>query len=202
MMDSSELEIKNRPPEKYYEACITYHLVNEFKQRFDIELYPFSISQIEEYTEGYDFGYKFSCDSFVIQYKRPDVYSNGEYYWKINREQLDKLNSNNYKLRAYYALPAFIDTNKWFEGFESTFFVEAAKLQYFLKSKINKNNNINSKSKILEDSDHFIKKYDYGQKNLAYAEEVQSVTMKDIIQLANGIEKEMRNNTWVYLMRE
>lgn len=201
-MGSLESIIKNRPPEKYYEACITHHLVNEFKERFNIKLYPFSISQIEEYTEGYDFGYKFSGNSFVIQYKRPDVYSGGDYYWKINREQLDKLNANNHKFKAYYALPAFIDTNKWFEGLETTFFSEAMKLQYHLKIKNNKNNIVNSKCKILENSDQFFNKYDYGQKNLAYAVEEQSVTMKDIIQLANGIDKEMRNNTWVYLMRE
>lgn len=36
--------------------------------------------------------------------------------------------------------------------------------------------------------------------NLAYLEDKKILTMKDIIQFAKGIEKDMRNNTWIYLM--
>ena len=109
-----------------------YYLVNEFKERFNIKLYPFSISQIEEYNEGYDFGYRFSSKSFVIQYKRPNANNQENYYWKINREQLDKLCANN-KFKSYYALPAFTGTDKWFKGFEECFFVDSVKLQNYLK---------------------------------------------------------------------
>ncbi|MDU1069847.1 hypothetical protein [Clostridium sp.] len=198
-MNTYEIGMENIPPEKYYEACITHHLVNEFKDRFNIRLYPFSISQVEEYKEGYDFGYKFSNDSFVIQYKRPIANSDEKYYWKINRLQLDNLNANN-KFKSYYALPAFSDTSEWYKGFEKSFFVESAKLQNYLKNKNNKNNNINSECNILEDGENFIDRYSSKQKNILYSMKEEVVTMEDVIHLANDIEKEMKNNIWVYLM--
>ena len=45
------------PPEKYYEACVTYHIVRYYEENFDERIFPFSISQIQEKREGYDFGY-------------------------------------------------------------------------------------------------------------------------------------------------
>ena len=44
------------PPERYYEACITHHLVRLAEMR-GRRLYPFSISQLREKACGFDFGY-------------------------------------------------------------------------------------------------------------------------------------------------
>jgi hypothetical protein len=121
------------PPEKYYEACITYHLVNEFRDRFDQTLYPISISQIEEHFKGYDFGYCFSGSSFFIQYKRPVTLQNDIYSWHIDKDQLQIINKRSDLFKTYYALPAFSDMMEWYGGIDHTYFIVAPIFQHMLK---------------------------------------------------------------------
>ncbi|WP_111927791.1 hypothetical protein [Clostridium tertium] len=193
------------PPEKYYEACITYHLVKEFEERFDIKLFPFSISQIEEKSRGYDFGYTYSNQSFFIQYKRPSIYESKKtiYSWQICREQLSVINCQHFSLRTYYALPAFIDTMQWFEGLENTYFVLAPNLENYLKNKANtKTSNINSNIDILKKWDYFLQFYDPIQSNVAYVVNQKGITINDIVNLAKKLDRETRECTWVYLMED
>ena len=196
--------MSNFPPEKYYEACITYNIVKEFDER-EKRIYPFSISQIEERSKGYDFGYTYSNKSFFIQYKRPLLYDseNSIYTWQICREQLGIINSKNYGIRTYYALPAFIDTRQWFEGLENTYFVAAPNLQNHLKSKNDtKTNNINSKNGILKKWDYFSQFHKSLQKNVAYSVDESGITFEDILFYAQNLNEETRKNTWVYLMED
>ena len=64
--------MKKAQPEKYYEACITYNIIKELN-RIGKKVYPYSISQRDEKEEGYDFGYHVSENSFLIQYKSPNI---------------------------------------------------------------------------------------------------------------------------------
>lgn len=112
------------PPEKYYEACITYHLVRRFELIYNRRLYPFSISQIQEKKLGFDFGYELSAGNlFLVQFKRPYVKDNGKIKWNIEKEQAEILAKQSAK--AYYALPTFLDGKEWYEGLDKTFFVPA-----------------------------------------------------------------------------
>jgi len=191
------------PPEKYYEACITYHLVKEFEERFEKKLFPFSISQIEEKSKGYDYGYTYSNHSFFIQYKRPSVYdsANCVYNWQICREQLSVINCQDHGLRTYYALPAFIDSMQWFEGLEYTYFVLAPKLENYLKNKRNtKTSNISSNSNILKKWDYFSQYHTFLQSNVAYVMKQKDITFEDIISYAQILNEETRECTWVYLI--
>lgn len=203
-MDKGEVmkSLSKIPPEKYYEACITYHLVNEFKERFGLEIYPFSISQTEEAGEGYDFGYLLNDASFVLQYKRPYVYSNGTFYWKIEREQLNTIISNSLGLKSYYALPAFSDINQWFQGFESSYFAESNQLNHYLKKKDAATPTINSNAGILKKGADFFETF-HGleqMRNLAY--KARPVTLHDITKLSCELDEDIRNTMWIYLIRE
>ena len=40
------------PPEKYYEACITYHILRYYEEKRIGRIFPFSISQIREKQKG------------------------------------------------------------------------------------------------------------------------------------------------------
>lgn len=197
--------MSNFPPEKYYEACITYHLVNEFEVLFQRKIYPFSISQIEENSKGYDYGYTYSEKSFYIQFKRPFAYDSATstYNWQICRNQLGVINQQNYRLNTYYALPAFVDSMKWFEGLEYTFFVLAPNLESYLKNKNTaKTNLVNSDVNILKSWSYFSSKYSSVSKNVAYKTEQKPVTFTDIVIYAQSLNKETRECTWVYLIKE
>lgn len=188
----------NIPPEKFYEACITYHLVKEFSERFGIRLFPFSISQIEEYKEGYDFGYQFRETSFVLQYKRPSVYTDKKCYWKIDKQQLVTLKSN--PLKSFYALPAFTNALEWYEGIQKCCFVESERLyQYFVKKD---SKNISEDNAILINFEDFIGRYESGSKNLAYKYDNSYISFIDIYKFALQVPLELKEHTWVYLIKE
>ena len=125
---------QDTPPEKYYEACITYHLVRYFEQMYNRRLYPFSISQIQEKKLGFDFGYELlKGNVFLVQFKRPYVKENGKIKWKIEKEQAEVLVKQS--ARTYYALPAFLDGKDWYEGLDKTFFVPAGRIYTWMRSK-------------------------------------------------------------------
>lgn len=125
---------QDTPPEKYYEACITYHLVCRFEQIYNRRLYPFSISQIREKRLGFDFGYELSKGNvFLVQFKRPYVKENGKIKWNVEKEQAEVLAKQ--PARAYYALPAFPDGKDWYKGLDKTFFVPAGSVYTWVRSK-------------------------------------------------------------------
>ncbi len=110
------------PPEKYYEACITYHLVQYFKTLYSREIYPFSITQFREKSLGFDFGYELSSENvFLGQYKRPLMLEDGHYAWRIDSEQMNTLSKS--PVPAFYILPAFAEAKEWYEGLDKTYFV-------------------------------------------------------------------------------
>ncbi len=114
------------PPEKYYEACITYHILRYFEEVGIGRIFPFSISQIRENTEGYDFGYYLEDQGrFFIQYKRPYY---GSSVWQIDIRQLKTIIKNGIEKITYYAFPDFHDIFEWYTGLENTFFLSAADL--------------------------------------------------------------------------
>lgn len=121
------------PPEKYYEACITYHLVRHYKLICDKELYPFSITQIRERELGFDFGYELSRGRvFLGQYKRPVMKRDGHYAWQINRAQLEALAE--VPVPAFYILPAFSGVKEWYEGLEKSHFLPAGAVLLWMQS--------------------------------------------------------------------
>ena len=125
---------QNTPPEKYYEACITYHLVCYFEKMYNRRLYPFSISQIQEKKLGFDFGYELSKGNvFLVQFKRPYVKENGKIKWNIEKEQAEMLLKQS--VRTYYALPAFLDGKDWYEGLDKTFFVPTGRVYTWMRGK-------------------------------------------------------------------
>lgn len=194
------------PPEKYYEACITYHLVNEFKERYNKRLYPFSISQIEENSKGFDFGYKISCSSFYIQYKRPFVYEATEslYSWQICRKQLSVINSQPHALRTYYALPAFVRTDQWFEGLDHTYFVDASKLAAYLDRhrEKTKTSTIHSNVGMLKPWSDFSSRFASTPRNAVAHSEKKDICLQEIIAYTKTLAPETRESTWVYLLEE
>ena len=118
------------PPEKYYEACITYHLVC-YGLGCGKKLYPFSITQVQEKERGFDFGYADSGgQAFLIQYKRPLLTQKGGYAWRVERGQLRALLSCG--MPAFYALPAFSDVGGWYDALEKTCFLPASAVWGFL----------------------------------------------------------------------
>lgn len=192
------------PPEKYYEACITHHLVNEFKEKYNQRLFPFSISQIEEYDKGFDFGYTFSQQSFYIQYKRPFAYETSEsrYSWQIARRQLNVINCQSYALRTYYALPAFVQTRQWFEGLELTYFVTAPNLEGYLEryKEKTKTSIIHSNLGMLNSWSHFTSHYDLKLRNAVVQSERKEFRFYDVLNYANALDPETRERTWVYIL--
>lgn len=195
----------NFPPEKYYEACITHHLVNEFKERYDRLLYPFSISQIEENSKGFDFGYTFSSKSFYIQYKRPFSFEvvDSKCSWQIDKTQLSVINSQSYALQTYYALPAFINTNLWFSGIDNTYFIESNRLAFSLKQNQNKKetktNIVHSSLKSLRIWSDFSSRFSSTLQN-TIVQEQQEFNFQEIINYAKILDQNTRNQTWVYLL--
>ena len=123
------------PPEKYYEACITYNLIELFRNQKNLLVFPFSISQREEKLKGFDFGYNNSLvDMFLIQYKRPTPNSEDGYKWKIDLAQLNTLIKSDYLYKTYYCLPAFTSIWQWYTALDNTFFVRAAELKNRLET--------------------------------------------------------------------
>lgn len=116
------------PPEKYYEACITYHILRYYEEKRIGRIFPFSISQIREKTEGYDFGYYLEDkEYFFIQYKRPYY---GSSAWQINIGQLNTIVENGIGKITYYAFPDFHNIFEWYTGLENTFFFERSRSGY------------------------------------------------------------------------
>ncbi len=119
------------PPEKYYEACITYHIVRYCEEKQMGRIFPFSISQIQEKKEGYDFGYQMDSQSlFFVQYKRPQMRmtANHSSVWMIDIGQLKTIVEGGIGACTYYALPEFYDYLEWYEGLEKTYFLNAEDL--------------------------------------------------------------------------
>lgn len=194
------------PPEKYYEACITYNLVCEFDINYDIKLYPFSISQIEEKDKGYDFGYELSNDSFFIQYKRPIAYdvNSKKFSWKIDNEQLNTINYSDVGLKTYYALPTFVNTSEWYEGLNLTRFIESVKLAQVLK-----NNNRQKKTATLHSTDNSLRSWNYyfdskhkNLNNVAQCNTFKHVTINNIQKYVLSMDDELKNTTWFYAIRK
>lgn len=191
------------PPEKYYEACITYHLVNQFQERFDQELFPLSISQFAEHYYGYDFEYRFSAKSFFIQYKRPIAFLNGIYSWHIDKEQLQVISRYEYPCKTYYALPAFSDMMEWYHGIEQTYFVVAPKLSAFLRENRGiKMNVLHSTSDVLRNWEDIARQFAVMQSSLFQLAQRQGITVADIASYANVLNSESRACTWGYLFKE
>ena len=144
---------QDTPPEKYYEACITYHLVRYFEQVYSRRLYPFSISQIREKKLGFDFGYELSEGNlFLVQFKRPYVMGNGRIKWQIEKEQAEILAKQ--PAKVYYALPAFLGGKEWYEGLDKTFFVPAGIVYTWVRSKkVEQSAWLNEEKRIISVSD-------------------------------------------------
>lgn len=194
------------PPEKYYEACITYNLVNEFDLQFDIKLYPFSVSQIEENDLGYDFGYEFSAKSFFIQYKKPflhDVESKLT-TWQIDISQLSTIISNDIGIRTYYALPYFTSTMSWYEGLQNTYFVDSIRLHNSLKDKLKQNTvNIKSINNYLREWDYFFNSNMKSLSNLALKSDlVDNNNLNDIVDYVKRLDYDEKENLWLYLLKK
>ena len=121
-------------PEKYYEACVTYNIISYFHEKRDEIIYPFSISQVKEKKEGYDFGYEGNNKIFLLQYKRPRQLRDDCYSWEIDKDQLEVIINNSYGNLTYYALPSFDDYKLWYEALCETNmkFVDALTVQRYL----------------------------------------------------------------------
>ena len=128
-------------PEKYYETCITCHIVRYFEQSRIGKIYPFTISQVQEKSYGYDFAYPLGNGHiFYIQFKRPNGLSveNSMMAWSVEMVQLETIIKNGIGSCTYYALPEFDDIFEWYSGLEKTCFISADDLytQIRLKRKI------------------------------------------------------------------
>ncbi|MEC0348265.1 hypothetical protein [Bacillus subtilis] len=195
------------PPEKYYEACITYHLVNYFEFTLEKKIYPFSISQIEEKKEGYDFGYKMSEKSFFIQHKRPyKVIPKDTYHWKIEIEQLKTINRKANNINTYYALPSFGDSMGWYEALDNTFFVNSRSLEYQIKQ-INRGRNIKttfiSPEKILLDKFYRISCNIVGDlHSVAVSQKNINSKIGNITNYIKGLNEDVKSSTWLYILEE
>lgn len=48
-------------PEMFYESSLTYNILQYFEEILEQKVYPFSISQFEENSAGYDYGFNKKC---------------------------------------------------------------------------------------------------------------------------------------------
>lgn len=170
--------MRDIPPEKYYEACLTYHFVRQF-ELIGRKLYPFSISQKKEKDKGYDFGYSSLQDVFLIQYKRPykiKVYPD-KYTWLIDRKQLHTINGHLFSGYTYYALPMFDSKNDWYHGLDKTVFVPAPRLEKYLES-----NKRDSETNIIESDNPILKPWDFYMRKFKRSVDSQSIFVKDKIE--------------------
>jgi len=194
------------PPEKYYEACITHHLVNEFDTQLDIKLYPFSISQIEENDRGFDFGYEFDSYSFFIQYKKPHMHEieTKKTAWKINIDQLKTIRSNDIGLRTFYVLPGFTNTSEWYDGLDQSYFVDAARLyNHNIGKLMQKTTTLNSDSEILRHWSYYFNINIRKQSNTALRKSTgYKLTSTDIIEYINQLDHMDKDSMWLYLIKK
>ena len=190
--------MKNIQPEKYYEACITYNIIIELK-RIGKTVYPYSISQREERKEGYDFGYSFDSKSFLIQYKSPELFKqvkDGEsiYRWKIDREQLETLNSYNRNIPTYYALPAFDNVYDWYSGIQKTYFIDSKRLAT-LFDKTTETSIVRSDCTALKKWDYLMEKFRRETYNYAIQVPKEEIELlKSTNNVADGL--------WLYYIEE
>lgn len=190
------------PPEKYYEACLTYHFVRQF-EIIGRRLYPFSISQKKEKDKGYDFGYLSLQDAFLVQYKRPykiKIYPD-KYTWLIDRKQLHTINGHVFSGFTYYALPMFDSENDWYHGLDKTVFVPAPRLEKYLKS-----NKGNTETNILESDNPILKPWDFYMRKFKRSADSQSIFVKDRNEnLSNENISETLDigdsSLWIYVVR-
>lgn len=181
-------------PEKYYENCLTYNIVNYYVSNFDKYIYPFTISQREEKEEGYDFGYCLN-DFFAIQYKKP-ILLESSYSWRISKEQLNVIIRNGLYTKIFYAFPAFHNITQWYSALDHCYFIRADRLFSYLnkkkKSTINSNKDIEvlltwgeitKEIKIIYD-----KKY-YGLSEISIENQLQKFyrTLKEVTNLDDGL---------------
>lgn len=190
-------------PEKYYEACITYHLVTYFENILDKKLYPFSISQIQEKDLGYDFGYEAIEFLFFIQFKRPllNINSN-KIYWKIESEQLSTINSQSSNFDTYYCLPNFTDSFDWYKADEKTFFVSSIKLSNLLKKSISDKKSVvlHSDKIKLDTWENLCKKFE-NQLNSALATTIAELpSIEEIKNYINNLDVNTKDSTWCYII--
>lgn len=196
---------QDTPPEKYYEACITYHLVRRFELIYNRRLYPFSISQIREKKLGFDFGYELSKGNvFLVQFKRPYVMGNGRIKWQIEKEQAGMLAKQ--PAKAYYALPTFLDGKEWYEGLDKTFFVPAGIIYTWVRrKKVEQNAWLDERERIVSDSNsNFGDLFGRDLKKALRTE--MNYTDEDFLEQVNGamedqicgywIGKVINNGTW------
>ncbi|MEK3881114.1 hypothetical protein [Paenibacillus sp. FSL M7-0420] len=120
-------------PEKYFENCITYNILNYFNNKLGFKLFPFSISQNMEHKYGFDFGYKYIDDFFAIQYKKP-IYVNNIAKWAINIDQLKTILSMGLGKKVYYCFPDFNRVDLWYLGLDYSFFTRADRLYTYLNN--------------------------------------------------------------------
>ena len=116
------------PPEKYYEACITYHIVQYYEEKKAGRVFPFSISQVQEKRAGFDFGYQPEGRKlFFVQYKRPQMWTaqGGTLVWKVEISQLKTIVEAGIGACTYYALPGFYDYLEWYDALKKTYFLNA-----------------------------------------------------------------------------
>ncbi len=185
-------------PEKFYEACITYNIIVEFK-RIGKVVYPYSISQREEKEEGFDFGYLFDEVAFLIQYKRPQALKeikDGKkiYSWKIEREQLETLNRNSKGIPIYYALPAFEDVYDWYSGIEQTYFIDSRRLEE-LYDKEKKTNIFRSDCISLRNWEFIFEKFKKNNYNYAIPKLENPIDLSfELCELTDGL--------WAYCVKE
>lgn len=187
---------RNTPPEKYYEACVTYHLVRYFERIYNRRLYPFSISQIWEKKLGFDFGYELSKGNvFLVQFKRPYVKENGKIKWKIEKEQAEVLVRQS--ARAYYALPAFLNGKDWYEGLDKTFFVPAGSVYTWMRSKqVEQSAWLGEEERIISASDtSFVGSFGRDLRN-ALRQEI-NYTEEDFLKQVNGAGTDQICGYWI-----
>ena len=178
-------------PEKYYEACITYHIVRYWEENYGERIYPFSISQIQEKEKGYDFGYRGNPEKvFYIQYKRPEPISldweGGT--WRVDIQQLETIIQRNIGGCTYYAFPGFYDAAEWYQGLEKTCFLSADDLftQLRLMRKLTQKTAVIRKQnwKLRKFQDYFYPGNDY--RNALAWEICPEGYLKDLLNLPEG----------------
>lgn len=193
----------NIQPEKYYESCITYHLVTYFEIILDKKLYPFSISQIQEKELGYDFGYEAAQYIFFIQYKRPFLNSEKN-YWKIEIEQLNTINSQDSNIDTYYCLPNFTNHLGWYEAPKESYFIHATSLKNQLINSIGnkKSITVNNDKVKLENWDFLCKKFQTKLNNAIEAYRIAPPSIEQVKAYIECLDSESKETTWGYIVRE
>lgn len=184
------------PPEKYYEACITYHLVRRFELIYNRRLYLFSISQIREKKLGFDFGYELpEGNLFLVQFKRPYVMGNGRIKWQIEKEQAGILAKQ--PAKVYYTLPTFLDGKEWYEGLDKTFFVPAGIIYTWVRSKkVEQNAWLDEGERILSASDSNLGDL-FGRELKNALRMEMNYTDEDFLEQVNGAMEDQICGYWI-----